>query len=262
MSHFNIPVELFMTERVHTANPDEDLNSVHARLSGLEVSSLPVVSNGDGGERLVGVISMTDLIRIGRLQAGARSKAALLTLPDQQVAERMSSDVVTVAPGDFVSLAAEKMTKGSFHRVYVVDDGRLVGVLSTRDVMLAIRDQQVRAPISQWMTSPAFTVRAEEPISLATERLEKARVSGLIVVEDDWPVGLFTQREALESKDLARHTSIESTMNSAMLILDAQTPLHRAAAQAAAVRVRRVIVVESRRVVGILTGLDFVKAAL
>jgi hypothetical protein len=46
-----------------------------------------------------------------------------------------------------------------------------------------------------------------------------------------------------------------------MLALETTTPLHRAAAQAAALRVRRVIAVKNRRIEGILTGLDFARAA-
>ena len=262
MSNFDVPVEHFMTQPVHTVSSEDSLNTVQTLLSGLRISSVPVVESEDKPDALVGVISMTDLIRVGRRQAGTRSKAALLTLPELPAARRMSPDVVTVAPSDFISLAAAKMVEGHLHRVYVVEGETLVGVLSTRDIMLAIRDKQLKSPISEWMTATVFTVRAEEPISLATERLEKARVSGLVVVEDEWPIGLFTQREALESMDLPRDTRIDDTMSSAMLILDAHTPLHRAAAQAAALRVRRVIVVESNRLVGILTGLDFARAGM
>ena len=51
-------------------------------------------------------------------------------------------------------------------------------------------------------------------------------------------------------------------MNPAMLSLEADTPLHRAAAQAEALRVRRVIVVNNRQIEGILTGVDFARAAI
>jgi hypothetical protein len=46
-----------------------------------------------------------------------------------------------------------------------------------------------------------------------------------------------------------------------MLCLDQDTPLHRAAAQAASMDVRRVIAVRDRRLRGILTGIDFARAA-
>ncbi len=189
LSNFQMPVNLYMSAPVHSVAPDDDLVEVQRQLQALSVSSLAVVEEDD---RLVGVISRTDLIRIGRRQAGSRAKAALLTLPDKKVSRRMTQEVVTVGPDDAIAAAARRMVQGHFHRVFVVDSGRLVGVLSTVDVMLAIRDKRVNRPISSLMSSPVFTIRHDEPIALATERLEKAHVTGLIVVEDDWPVGLFT----------------------------------------------------------------------
>ena len=258
MSNFTTSVDLYMSSPVHTIAPGESVLSAQARLGSLGVSSLAVA---DEGGKLQGVLSMTDLIRLGRRQAGSRAKAALLTLPDKLVSSVMSDSVVCVARDEPMDSAARKMVEGHFHRVYVEDGGKLIGVLSTRDIMLAIRDKRVAQPISEWMSSPAFTVRCEEPVSLATERLEKAGVTGLIVVDQDWPVGLFTQREALESRDESRDTPVEEVMSCAMLALDTTTPLHRAAAQAADLRVRRIIAMKNQRVEGILTGLDFARVA-
>ena len=254
-----MPVELYMTSPVHTVHPDDNLEHVQKRLDELRISSLAVVDEND---KLLGVISRTDLIRVGRRQAGSHGKAALLTLPNKAVSRRMTDRVVTVSPEDPISLAAKHIVEGRLHRVYVEASEKLVGVLSTNDVMLAIRDKRVNKPISDWMSSPVFTVRAQEPVSLATERLEKARVQGLVVVDDGWPVGVFTQREALDASDRARNTPVDEVMNPAMLILEADTPLHRAAAQAEALHVRRVIVVTNRQIEGILTGVDFARAAL
>jgi predicted transcriptional regulator len=254
-----MPVELYMSVPAYTVREDVDLREAQRRLTGLTISSLAVV---DADEQLVGVISRTDLIQTGQRQAGGQGKAALLTLPDMPVTRRMSKEVVTVKTDTPVAEAARRMVEGHFHRVYVTEAGKLAAVLSTRDVMLAIRDKRVRAPISSAMSSPVFTIRHNEPISLATERLGKARVTGLVVVEDGWPVGLYTQREALEAKDEARETPVEAVMSAAMLALDMGTPIFRAAEQAAAVRVRRVIAVKGQRMEGILTGLDFARFAI
>jgi predicted transcriptional regulator len=253
-----MPVEIYMSSPVHSVRPEDDLREAQRRLDGLSITSLAVVE-GDGD--LVGVISRTDLIRVGRRQAGSRGKAALLTLPEMRVSRRMTKEVVKVAPRDPLAVAAKQMVKDRLHRVFVEEAGQLVGVLSTNDVMLAIRDKRVKSPISEWMSSPVFTIRSEEPVSLAVERLEKARVTGLAVVEDDWPIGLFTQREALEARDQPRNTPVEEAMSAALLALDLDTPLHRAAAQAAATRVRRIIAVRGRNMEGILTGIDFARAA-
>jgi predicted transcriptional regulator len=253
-----MPVEFYMSSPVHTVRPGDDLREAQRRLDSLSITSLAVV--GDDGE-LVGVLSMTDLIRVGRRQAGSRGKAPLLTLPEMPVLRRMTKDVIKIGPSEPIANAAKQMVKGRLHRIFVEESGRLVGVLSTKDVMLAIRDKRVKSPISEWMSSPVFTVRVDDPVALAAERLEKAHVTGLVVVEDDWPVGLFTQREALEAHDRERNTSVEEVMNAALLALDVDTQLHRAAAQAAATRVRRVIGVRGKNMKGILTGIDFARAA-
>ena len=253
-----MPVEIYMSSPVHSIRPEDNLREAQRLLDGLSITSLAVVGgNGD----LVGVLSRTDLIRVGRRQAGSRGKADLLTLPEMRVSRRMTQEVVKVAPRDPLAVAAKQMVKDRLHRVFVEEAGRLVGVLSTNDVMLAIRDKRVKNPISEWMSSPVFTIRSEEPVSLAVERLEKARITGLVVVEGNWPIGLFTQREALEAHDQPRNTPVEEAMSAALLALDVAAPLHRAAAQAAATRVRRIIAVRGRNMEGILTGIDFARAA-
>ncbi len=50
-------------------------------------------------------------------------------------------------------------------------------------------------------------------------------------------------------------------ITTAMLCIDVRTPLYRAAGQALATRARRVLAVKDRKVQGILTGIDFARAA-
>lgn len=258
MGHFAMSVETYMSAPVFTITPDAKLEDAQYRLIAHKISSLAVV---DSDERLVGVISRTDLLRIGRRDAGAARKAALLTLPTKTVQEVMTTDPRTVSKTAALSAAATEMVTHRIHRLFVVEGDKLVGVISTRDIMLAIRDVRLKRSISDFMSSPVFTVRGEEPLSLATDRLAKAHVSGLVVVENDWPLGIFTQVEALEAKHLPRETPMEEIASYAMLNLEQETDMHRAAAQAAALGVRRVICVKDRKVTGILTGIDFARAA-
>ncbi|WP_428261966.1 CBS domain-containing protein [Haliangium sp.] len=258
MPNFAMPVSLFMSAPVETISPDATLEDARARLKALAISSLAVT---DPENALVGVISRSDLLRVGRWQAGMRRGAALLTLPAQPVSEVMTRDVVTVTAEDTVAAAGRLMARRNIHRVIVADGPRPVGVLSTKDVMRAIEDKRMNNPISEFMSKPIFTIRSTEPVWMATERLEKARVSGVVVVEDDWPVGVFTQRQALAARDLARDTPTEEAMDAAIVCMPEDTRMHRAAAQAAAMRVRRIIACKNRDMVGILSGLDFAKAA-
>lgn len=259
MSHFSVPVSNFMSSPVHSVEAIMLLADVDKEMVAKKVSSLAVIS---ATGKTAGVITRTDLLKVGRRQAGAMQGAALLTFPNKPVSEVMTKDIVTLTGDESLEDASRVMLENGYHRIYVTDnEGATIGVLSTRDIMLAIAQQRLNKPISDYMSSPAFTVRASEPISLASERLAKARVSGLIVMDKDWPVGLFTQTVALGAKDLPKDTHVDEVMDHSMLLLDPHTPVFRAAAQAAAMDVRRVVVWDGNKVQGILTGLDFAAVA-
>jgi len=258
MPQIAVPAHLYMSAPVATVTAGTRLSDAWQRLDERQISSLAVV---DAGGQPVGVITRSDLLRIGRREAGARGDVALLELPDRPVADAMTTGIRSVAPADPVSTAAALMNRHDIHRVFVVDGGSLAGVISTLDVMRAIRDDRQRTPIAEHMSKPLFTVRVEDPLSLAAERLAEAHITGLVVMENDWPVGVFTQLEEVAAKDLPPSTPVEEAMNAAFVCLPESTPLHRAAEQAIAMRVRRIIAVRHRGPIGILTGLDFAHAA-
>lgn len=259
MAHFAMPISIYMNAPVITVQETAKLADVNHVLRDRAVSCVPVIDHED---RCTGVISRTDLLRAGRMEARVRGRRELLTLPDRAARDLVQRDVVGIAPGASVADAARLMLKHRIHRVFAQTDGRLAGVFSTKDLLLAIRDKRVEIPIVEAMASPVFTIPMSAALSLATDRLAKAHVSGLVVVdEDEWPVGTFTQTESLAARDLPGDAQLEEVMSYAMLCLDVRTPLHRAAAHAHATRARRVLVVEDRRVKGVLTGLDFARAA-
>ena len=165
------------------------------------------------------------------------------------------------SPDDPIVAACEGMLQRQVHRVFVRSGRETVGVLSTRDVMQAVGDHRLTTSIEALMSRPIFSIAATESISLATERLEQARISGLVVVDGDWPVGLFTQLEALRARELPKETRVDDVMNSAFVCMPRDTPAFRAAEQAVALNVRRIIVSQHRDTVGIVSGLDFVRAA-
>ncbi|TVP77018.1 MAG: CBS domain-containing protein [Gemmatimonadales bacterium] len=257
MSNFRVPVELFMHTPPLTIHPEAPLEEAWALMAERGVSSLPVT---DKDSSLVGILSRTDLLRVAGLETGRRPDSDSLVLPDRPISEEMTREVRTTSRDTPLDEAAKAMVQNRVHRLVVCEDGVPVGILSTRDLMLALEEKQANHPLSDWMSSPVFTIRAEEPVGMAVERLEKARVTGLVVVEDGWPVGMFSQTEALEARDLPRSTAVGDVMNPRILTLSPATRMHRAAAQAAATRVRRVVVQDGDRLVGILSGLDFARA--
>lgn len=258
MTHFAMPVSMYMTKQVVWVRPDASLEDVHQVMTSHGVSCVPVV---DAGGHALGVLSRTDLLKLGRLSMGPLGRLHAISWPAATAGEKMHQGVVTVAPSAPLTAAARAMTKQHIHRVFVSDGGELSGVLSTKELLLAIRDHRPATPIGDHMSSPAFTIPVTTELARAMDRLWSAHVGGLVVTdEEERPVGVFTQTEALLAREQSPETTLEDLLSYAMLCLHRSTPLYRAAAHAHATRARRVLVTEDHKVIGVLTGIDFARA--
>lgn len=250
-------VSLLMNSPVVTITAETTLDAAYKTLVQRRISAVPVVA-ADG--RPVGVLSETDLLRIGRLQPMSLAGVQALDLPQEPAGEHMHAGITTVTEDTPVTAAARTLAEQHIHRVYVTKEGQLTGVFSTEEVLLAIRERRVGAPIVEEMTTPVHTLFMHTPLSEAAARLDHAGVSGLAVVDETGqPIGMFTKTEALKARDLPGDTHVEDVMSYSLLYQNARTPLFRAAAHAYETGTRRVLVMEDRKLAGVLTGLDFAR---
>ena len=102
-------------------SPAATLADASRRMVDIDTGAAAVVEDGE----LVGMISERDLLRVFR--DGGSS--------DQPVAERMVRDVLAVTPTTSVPEAMAIMVDGKFRHLPVVQDGRVVGMVSMRDLM-------------------------------------------------------------------------------------------------------------------------------
>ena len=80
-------------------------------------------------ERVVGILSERDILRLA-----AEGPAQLA---DTAVAEVMTRDLVMGVPGDEVTYAMKVMTNNRVRHLPILDDGRLVGIVSIGDLVNA-----------------------------------------------------------------------------------------------------------------------------
>jgi CBS domain-containing protein len=122
-----IPVSRVMITDIHTLRPDDPLSrAVEYLLAGFQ-EDFPVVEGG----RLVGVLTRNDL-------AAALGKYG----PDAPVRDVMRTDFVTADPRDMLQTAFARLQDCDCHTLPVVQDGRLLGVVTADNLAEVLMIQE------------------------------------------------------------------------------------------------------------------------
>lgn len=136
-------VQEVMTPEPYVAFAKESLRTVLGKLAEADVRHLPVCE----GQSLVGIVSDRDLRQAMPLpvQADARPQEAARIMA-QPVSSIMSTDVITVNPGDDLVDAIDLMIEHRVGALPVVDAGsaKLLGIVSYVDALRAARDVLAR----------------------------------------------------------------------------------------------------------------------
>ncbi|ADI27441.1 CBS domain-containing protein [Geobacillus sp. C56-T3] len=110
-----------MSTDVQYCTPLDNLYEVAVKMRDFNVGAIPIVDDG----RLVGMITDRDIVVRGMAEKRPGSTA---------VTEVMSRDLVTLSPDDSVQKAADMMARHQIRRLPVVENGRLVGIISLGDL--------------------------------------------------------------------------------------------------------------------------------
>ena len=129
----NEPISAVMTRDVHAVQVDAAPSDVRALLRRHPFHHVPVLE----GEVVVGMVSTTDLARLGLEAWGVDEHTVDAELDASfDLKALMSHDVVAIQSSDSVLRATEILADGSFHAVPVVDEGhRLVGLVTSTDLL-------------------------------------------------------------------------------------------------------------------------------
>jgi len=117
-------------QTVYTIGPDDSVLDALKLLAEKNIGALPLVEGG----QVVGIVSERDYAR--KLVLKGRSSAAT------PVREIMSAPVVTVDPKQKLDFCMNLMTDRHLRHLPVVDNGRLLGLLSIGDLVKETIDEQ------------------------------------------------------------------------------------------------------------------------
>lgn len=124
-----------------------------------------------------------------------------------QVGERMSQPVVSVTSTTPVAAAMKLLRDRHIRRLPVIDDGRLIGLVSERDLLRAMpspatllsvweaTDLLDRLLVRDVMAHDVVTVTPTTPIQAAAQLMVDHKIGGLPVVEAGLVVGIITETD-------------------------------------------------------------------
>lgn len=104
-------------------------------------------------------------------------------------------DVQTIGAAEPVSKAVALLGEKRIGALPVVGEGRILGIMSERDVIYCLRDHGARAldwPVSEVMTSPAITAEPTTPVLAAMAMMTERRIRHLPVVSGGELVGIVS----------------------------------------------------------------------
>jgi CBS domain-containing protein len=126
-----------------------------------------------------------------------------------RIADVMRAEFITVAPEDTLGEVARKMVDKNMGAVIVKDYGRLIGILTERDMLkaMAARVHTSEARVRQWMTPDPITITPDFALEEAAQIMLDNGFRHLPVMEGTTVVGYVSLRRVVGAQQRAAESA-------------------------------------------------------
>ncbi len=126
-----------------------------------------------------------------------------------KVRDVMTPSPISIEPEHSIGTALARMRRGGFRRLPVVRDGKLVGIVTDRDLRLAMNSPFVlregwydsylmeHIEVRSCMTEKPITISPDADLIEAVRLLKEKKIGGVPVVENGELVGILTETDLL-----------------------------------------------------------------
>ena len=128
-----VPVSTIMTSELVTVNVDDGLDKAEHLLKKHRIRHIPVVE----GRKIVGMLSMNDILRISFADGAYREEDNISSSIYEMftIKNLMRSKLEVVSSTDSIKDVAGRFVASEYHSIPVVDNGELVGMVTTTDMI-------------------------------------------------------------------------------------------------------------------------------
>lgn len=144
-----------------------------------KLTGLPVVRASDG--QLMGIVSRRDIFR---------------KFEEDQLSLIMKKEIKTISPDATIEEAAQIFYSMRIHRLPVVDEGRLVGIITPTDLLKIIKNTKTELTAEDAINTTCVTAYEEEPLTYTIPAMRISDVTALPVLNAQGKlVGIITDRD-------------------------------------------------------------------
>ncbi|BDH79051.1 MAG TPA: CBS domain-containing protein [Methanothermobacter sp.] len=160
------------------------------------VSGLPVVK--EGSDKLVGVITRSDIIE---------------NPDEEQIALIMTRDPIVASPEDPVSLVASKMVENNIRRIPIVENDKLVGIITAYDIVSrALTEMDIDSPVEDYMILNIPTTWDRTPLNIAFEIMRYFKLKVLLTINNEARLsGILTETDFLNESEVVSERTVHNT---------------------------------------------------
>jgi len=128
----NEPIASIMTKELITLSLSDSLYSAEKRMKVNHIRHMPVVN----GDELIGLVSLSDLQRVSFIDAYSKEGTEDTPVYNMlSIKDLMIKDPLTASPKTTILEVSKLLASKEFHSLPVVDDGKLVGIITTTDLL-------------------------------------------------------------------------------------------------------------------------------
>lgn len=241
-----------MSKEVVTISSSTSVFDTAKRMAEAGISCVVVVD----GDRVVGILSERDLLRtVAGPMADLRRVA---------VVQVMSSPVQSVSPALSILTASRILEARKIRRLPVMDGKQLVGIVTQTDITRGLITLIPLRCISDIMTREVATVAIEATVADAASIMATKRISCVVVMRQDEPVGIMTEKDMIRRVVTAQRnpsqTRVSEVMSSPITIVPPDYSVLGVCKKMDALHLHRLVVMEAGKVCGIVTQTDIMRA--
>ncbi|WP_174591710.1 M50 family metallopeptidase [Methanocella conradii] len=139
-----------------------------------------------------------------------RSTMTSITLEGIKVKDIMTTDVHTMEANATAAECIETMFKLKHLGYPVVEEGKMVGIVTLTDVSRVPAEARAATPVRDVMTRRVITLKPDDDAFMALQKLSTNRIGRLVVMEGDRIAGIVSRTDMLKALELYEVTRAET----------------------------------------------------